>query len=104
MYQPRLTQLQQVIRAEIDSGLYHGAVVRVARAGEIVFDAVEGSALGGGRQPLTRDSVFNIFSVTKAFTNVLVMQAIQQGRFMFTTPICTSIPACTVHDREKIRV
>ena len=104
MYQPRLTQLQQVIRREIDSGLYHGAVVRVARAGEIVFDAVEGSALGGGRQPLTRDSVFNIFSVTKAFTNVLVMQAIEQGRFMLTTPISELIPEFKGHDREKIRI
>jgi CubicO group peptidase (beta-lactamase class C family) len=104
MYQPRLTQLQQVIRGEIDAGLYHGAVVRVARGGEIVFDTVEGSALGGGRQPLVRDSVFNIFSVTKAFTNVLVMQAIEQGRFMLTTPISALIPEFTGHGREKVLI
>ena len=54
MYQPRLTQLQQVIRGEIDAGLYHGAVVRVARGGEIVFDTVAGSAQGAGQQPLAR--------------------------------------------------
>jgi len=104
MFQPRLTQLQQVIRKEIDSGLYHGAVVRVARAGEIVFDAVEGSAQAAGQQPLTRDSVFNIFSVTKAFTNVLVMQAIEQGRFMLTTPISDLIPEFKGHGREKVRI
>jgi len=104
MYQPRLTQLQQVIREEIGSGLYHGAVVRVARAGEIVFDVVEGSALAAGQQPLARDSVFNIFSVTKAFTNVLVMQAIEQGRFLLTTPICDLIPEFKGFGREKIRI
>ena len=104
MYQPRLTQLQQVIRKEIGTGLYHGAVLRVARAGEIVFDVVEGSALAGGQQPLSRDSVFNIFSVTKAFTNVLVMQAIEQGRFMLTTPISELIPEFTGFGREKIRI
>jgi CubicO group peptidase (beta-lactamase class C family) len=104
MYQPRLTQLQQVIRKEIGTGLYHGAVLRVARAGEIVFDVVEGSALAGGQQPLSRDSVFNIFSVTKAFTNVLVMQAIEQGRFLLTTPICDLIPEFKGHGREKIRI
>ena len=104
MYQPRLTQLQQVIRAEIAAGLYHGAVVRVARAGEIVFDAVEGSAYGGGKQPLARDTVFNIFSVTKAFTNVLVMQAIEQGRFTLTTPITELIPEFKGHGREKVRI
>jgi CubicO group peptidase (beta-lactamase class C family) len=104
MFQPRLTQLQQVIRKEIGSGLYHGAVVRVARAGEVVFDVVEGSALAAGQQPLARDSVFNIFSVTKAFTNVLVMQAIEQGRFLLTTPICDLIPEFTGFGREKIRI
>ena len=56
---------------------------------------------GGGRQPLTRDSVFNIFSVTKAFTNVLVMQAIEQGRFMLTTPICELIPEFPVTTGRK---
>ena len=104
MYQPRLTQLQQVIRGEIDASLYHGAVVRVARGGEIVFDTVAGSALDGGKQPLARNSVFNIFSVTKAFTNVLVMQAIEQGRFMLTTPISELIPEFTGHGREKVLI
>ena len=104
MYPPRLAQLQQVIRAEIDSGLYHGAVVRVAQAGEVVFDAAIGSAYGGGRQPLAQDSVFNLFSVTKAFTNVLVMQAVEQGRFMLTTPISELIPEFKGHDREKILI
>jgi CubicO group peptidase (beta-lactamase class C family) len=104
MYQPRLTQLQQVIRGEIDAGLYHGAVVRVARGGEIVFDTVAGSAQGAGQQPLARNSVFNIFSVTKAFTNVLVMQAIEQGRFMLTTPISALIPEFKGHGREKVLI
>ena len=104
MYQPRLTQLQQVIRGEIDAGLYHGAVVRVARGGEIVFDTVAGSAQAAGQQPLARNSVFNIFSVTKAFTNVLVMQAIEQGRFMLTTPISALIPEFKGHGREKVLI
>jgi CubicO group peptidase (beta-lactamase class C family) len=76
----------------------------VARGGEIVFDTVEGSALDGGKQPLARNSVFNIFSVTKAFTNVLVMQAIEQGRFMLTTPISELIPEFKGHGREKVLI
>jgi CubicO group peptidase (beta-lactamase class C family) len=104
MYQLRITQLQQVIRDEIHSGLYNGAVVRVAQAGKIICDVVEGAAYGDGKQPLTGDSVFNIFSVTKAFTNVLVMQAIEQGRFLLTTPITALIPEFKGHGREKIRL
>ena len=104
MYQPRIAQLQQIIRDEIRAGLYNGAVLRVAQAGEIIADVVEGSAFGGGRQPLAPDSVFNIFSVTKAFTNVLVMQAIEQGRFLLTTPISELIPEFKGDGREKIRM
>ena len=104
MYQHRITQLQQIIRDEIRSGLYNGAVVRVAQAGEIICDVVEGAAYGGGKQPLARESVFNIFSVTKAFTNVLVMQAIEQGRFSLTTPISDLIPEFTGDGRERIRI
>jgi CubicO group peptidase (beta-lactamase class C family) len=78
--------------------------VRVAQAGKIICDVVEGAAYGDGKQPLTGDSVFNIFSVTKAFTNVLVMQAIEQGRFLLTTPITALIPEFKGHGREKIRL
>ena len=38
------------------------------------------------------DSVFSIFSVTKAMTNVLVFRAIELGQFALTTKICDIIP------------
>ena len=40
--------------------------------------------------------------MTKAFTNLLVMQAIEQGRFALTTPISELIPEFKGHGREKI--
>lgn len=90
------------MQADIAAGLYHGAVVKVARAGKVVADLCIGSADGAGTQPLQPDSVFSIFSVTKAFTNLLVMQAIEQGRFALTTPISDLIPEFKGHNREKI--
>jgi CubicO group peptidase (beta-lactamase class C family) len=100
----RLQQLQGVIRQEIAAGLYHGAVVRVARGGDVVLDLALGSADAAQTQPLRPDSVFSIFSVTKAFTNLLVLQAIEQGRFLLTTPISDLIPEFTGHGREKVRI
>ncbi len=41
----------------------------------------------GGERALARDDVFSLFSVTKAFTNVLVMRAIEEGRFQLTTKV-----------------
>jgi CubicO group peptidase (beta-lactamase class C family) len=98
----QLNLLHDVVRADVRAGLYHGAVIKVGRAGETVFEAAIGSADAEQTQPLQLDSVFSIFSVTKAFTNLLVLRAIEQGRFTLTTPITELIPEFSGHGREKI--
>ncbi len=65
MDQARLAQVQDTIRADIAAGLYHGAVIQVARGGEVQLAAAIGAADGEGTKPLAIDSVFNIFSVTR---------------------------------------
>ncbi len=46
----------------------------------------------GQRHPLTLDSVFSIFSVTKALTNVLVVPGDRAGQFALTTRVSEIIP------------
>ena len=104
MDQHRLAELQQLIRADIKAGLYHGAVIKVARGGVVALEAAIGAADAAQSQPLALDSVFNIFSVTKAFTNLLVLRAIEQGRFALTTPITELISEFSGHGREKILI
>ena len=77
MDQQRLAELQNVIRADIKAGLYHGAVIKVARAGAVAMEAAIGAADAAQTRPLALDSVFSIFSITKAFTNRLVLRAIE---------------------------
>ena len=100
----RLEHLQAAIRGDIARGLYHGVVLQVARGGELVLDATIGSADAAQSQPLRRDSVFNLFSITKAFTNVLVLRAIERGDFALTSSISELIPEFKGHGREKIQV
>jgi CubicO group peptidase (beta-lactamase class C family) len=104
MNQARLAAVQEVIRADIGAGLYHGAVIQVARGGKVVLAAAIGAADAEQTKPLALDSVFNIFSVTKAFTNLLVLRAVEQGRFALTTPISQLIPEFTGRGREKIQM
>jgi CubicO group peptidase (beta-lactamase class C family) len=104
MNQARLAQVQETIRADIGAGLYHGAVIQVARGGEVALAAAIGAADAQQSRPLALDSVFNIFSVTKAFTNLLVLRAVEQGRFALTTPICQLIPEFSGRGREKIQM
>jgi CubicO group peptidase (beta-lactamase class C family) len=74
IWQERLDRLRDVIRADIARGDYFGAVLTVGRGGEAVFAEALGAEDAAGERPLRYDSVFSIFSVTKAFTNVLVLR------------------------------
>jgi CubicO group peptidase (beta-lactamase class C family) len=98
----RLEHLRAAIQADISSGLYYGAAIAIARHGELGLLEAMGCADPAGERPVKLDSVFSLFSVTKAFTNVLVFQAIEQGRLAFTTRVADVIPEFAGRGREQI--
>lgn len=88
----RLQHLRQVIEADVRCGHYRGAVIRVGRHGRVELEAAIGTAGGPASQSLATDSVFSIFSLTKAFTNVLVLRAVELGRMTLTARVAEVIP------------
>ena len=80
IWQERLDHLKAVIEADIERGDYYGAVLKIGRGDVVVFEEAIGHAYADKRRPLKNDDVFSLFSVTKAFTNVLMMKAIEEGR------------------------
>ena len=48
--------------------------------------------------------MFSIFSITKAFVNVLVLQAIEEGRLALTTRVSSVIPEFKGPPRERITI
>ncbi|HTY49565.1 MAG TPA: serine hydrolase domain-containing protein [Steroidobacteraceae bacterium] len=100
----RLAHLEQAIAADLEADRYYGAVIALARAGELGLLKALGHADAGRRRPLARDSVFSIFSVTKAITSVLVLRAIELGRFELTTPISELVTEFSGFGREQIAV
>jgi CubicO group peptidase (beta-lactamase class C family) len=69
----RLNHLRSVIEADVRSGLYFGAVIRAGQAGQIELEACIGAADEQGHETLQAESVFSLFSMSKAFTNVLIL-------------------------------
>jgi len=98
----QLNRLKAAIEGDIAKGSYYGAVVGVARAGSPGWFATIGSADRAGRSPLAQDSVFSVFSITKAFTNLLVFQAIDQGRLALTTRVSEVIPEFSGGLRQSV--
>jgi CubicO group peptidase (beta-lactamase class C family) len=100
IWQERLDQLRSVIEADIARGDYYGVVLKIGHAGDVVFDEAIGAQDAAGEQQLRRDNVFSLFSVTKAFTNVLIMRAIEEGRFQLTTKVRDVLPEFIGRPRE----
>lgn len=103
IWQERLDHLKSTIEADIARGDYFGAVLKIGRGGDVVFDEAIGAADGAGAKPLQKDNVFSLFSVTKAFTNVLILKAIEEGRFALTTKVKDVLPEFTGLPREDAR-
>jgi CubicO group peptidase (beta-lactamase class C family) len=98
----RLAHLRAVIEADVKRRLYHGAVIMVARHGRVGLQAAIGSADEQQTRPLRTDSVFSIFSVTKALTNILVLRAVELGQLALTTKVVDVIPEFSGGLREQI--
>lgn len=98
----RLDWLRTVIEEDVAAGRYYGARLRVVRGGEVGIDEAIGAEDTAGARPLRMDSVFSIFSTTKAFTNILVLRAIEEGRIALTTRIADIIPEFTGSPRDRV--
>lgn len=88
----RLQLLSDAFKREVDKGTLPGATVLVARHGQIGwFDAI-------GRQsplaaaPMTQDSIFRIFSMTKPIVSVGIMMLIEDGHFLLSDAVAKFIP------------
>jgi CubicO group peptidase (beta-lactamase class C family) len=100
--QDRLLHLKSVIQDDIRAHRYYGAVISVARHGSVGLFESLGHADSAGQRPLSKDSVFSLFSVTKAFTNALIFHAIERGSLALTTKVSAVIPEFSGGLREHI--
>jgi CubicO group peptidase (beta-lactamase class C family) len=88
----QLKRLSVSIREDVESELYDGASVIVARDGKVALREAIGFADRTSNRLLHIDDVFHILSVTKAFTDVLVLSLIERGKLALTTRVTEIIP------------
>jgi len=100
----RLEHLREVLQADVDARKYWGASIRIAQHGEELAHFVVGHADEAQQIPLQDDTVFSIFSVTKAFVNVLILRAIELGRIALTTKVSDIIPEFSGPPRERATI
>jgi CubicO group peptidase (beta-lactamase class C family) len=98
----QLARVKAAIEADIAAGKYYGAVFGVSRGGLPPRITAVGAGDIKGHQSLLQGSVFSVFSITKAFTNLLIFQAIDRGQLALTTRVSEVIPEFGGGLREKI--
>ena len=88
----RLRRMSDAFQREIDKGTMPGATVMVARSGQIGwFDAL-GQQDPAASAPMTQDSIFRIFSMTKPIVSIGVMMLLEEGHFLLDDAIAKFIP------------
>ncbi|MDP9297992.1 MAG: beta-lactamase family protein, partial [Actinomycetota bacterium] len=73
----RLDRMHDVMAGHVERGEVPGLVTLVGRRGEVHVDAVGTKAIGGS-DPMRRDTIFRISSMTKPITAVATMILVEE--------------------------
>ena len=101
-----LESVARVVEDAIAAGETPGAVVLVGRGDELLyFEAFGHRALVPEREPMTRDTVFDLASLTKVVaTTTSVMQLVEQGRIRLRDRVGKFIPEFSRYGKEDVSI
>jgi len=88
----RLQRVIDVIKADVDKRIIPGAVVLVARHGKIALFETVGARDPATKVPMTKDTIFRIYSMSKPITSVAAMVLWEDGKFNLAEPVSKYIP------------
>ena len=88
----RLARVDALLQSYVDAKQIPGAVALVARRGEIAKLSVLGEKAFGSGDPMRRDTIFRIYSMTKPITSVATLILYEEGKLRLTDPVSKWIP------------
>jgi CubicO group peptidase (beta-lactamase class C family) len=80
------------MKSYAEQGDVAGVVTLVQRNGQIVHSDVLGYKDREAQTPMTRDTIFRIYSMTKPITSVAVMMLFEEGKLRLTEPVDRLLP------------
>lgn len=87
---PRLEKVSDLISNHIEEKKIAGAVVLIARKGQIAYLKSFGQADTG--KPMQNDTMFRIASMTKPLVTVAILQLYEDGKLLLSDPVAKYIP------------
>jgi CubicO group peptidase (beta-lactamase class C family) len=89
----RLDHIDRYFTGRIEKGDIAGIVTLVSRHGKVVHFSALGYADREKKEKMRTDSIFRLYSQTKAVATTALMMLYEEGRFQLTDPVSKYIPA-----------
>jgi CubicO group peptidase (beta-lactamase class C family) len=89
----KLDRVGDYLRDQIAQGKIPGAIVLIRQHGKTIYHEHFGVRDVATRLPMTDDTIFRLFSMTKPITSVVAMQLIEEGKFRLDDPVAKYIPS-----------
>lgn len=87
---PRLERLGTLVNHHINDKKIAGAVVLIARKGQIAY--LESFGQADNDKPMQKDTLFRIASMTKPMVSVAILQLYEEGKLLLSDPVAKYIP------------
>jgi CubicO group peptidase (beta-lactamase class C family) len=89
----RLERVKTYIQEYIDTNQIAGAVTLIARKGKVVHHEAQGWRYKEENQPMQKDTIFTLMSMTKPIVSTALMMLWEDGKFMLDDPISKFLPS-----------
>src|ERR1700737_796090 len=83
----KLAKIGEFFRNEVTTGKIPGAILLIQQHGKTVYHEFFGVQDVVSRQPMTDQTIFRLFSMTKAITSVAAMMLVDEGKLPREAPI-----------------
>src|SRR5690606_38932959 len=81
MSSERLDRLDEHFHRYVDDGLISGVVTYIVRHGQVVHEDAYGLADIAANRPMSQDTYFYLYSMTKPVTSVALLILYEEGKF-----------------------
>jgi CubicO group peptidase (beta-lactamase class C family) len=89
----KLAKVGDYLRDQIATGKIPGAIVLIQQHGKPVYHEFFGVRDVATKQPMTDDTIFRLFSLTKPITSVAAMMLVDEGKIKLDDAIAKYIPS-----------
>jgi CubicO group peptidase (beta-lactamase class C family) len=89
----KLRRVGDYIRNEVATGKIPGAIILIQQHGRPVYFENFGLRDVETKRPMTADSIFRLYSMSKPITSVAAMMLVEDGKLSLSDPVSKYIPA-----------